>query len=66
MELKPEDFANTNANFANVTFNIVDGQLAVKPIDVRVMITEHSDEVDYDSAEHTVTGYYVSISNPLY
>ncbi len=66
MGLTAADFTNTNANFANVTFNIVDGQLVIKPIDVTVTITEHSDEVDYDGAEHTVTGYDVEISNPLY
>ena len=66
MELKPEDFTNTNNNFANVTFTIVDGQLVIKPVDVTVTITEHSDEVDYDGKQHTVTGYDVEISNPLY
>ena len=67
MELKPEDFENINGNFAKVTFEIVYGSLVIKPIDVTVKITEHSDGVDYDGAEHTVTGYDVtSISNPLY
>ena len=66
MEMKPEDFANTNDNFASVTFAIVDGQLVIKPIDVTVTITEHSVEVDYDGNEHTVTGYDVTTSNPLY
>ena len=66
MELKPEDFTNTNGNFANVTFEIVDGALEIKPIDVTVTITEHSGEADYDGEEHTVTGYDVAISNPLY
>ena len=66
MELTPEDFTNTNDNFANVTFVIVDGQLVIDPIDVTVTITEHSDKVDYDGEEHTVTGYDVEISNPLY
>ena len=66
MELKPEDFTNTNSNFANVTFVIVDGQLVIDPIDITVTITEHGDEVDYDGQSHTVTGYDVSISNPLY
>ncbi len=66
MALSAADFTNTNANFANVTFEIVDGQLVIKPIEVTVTITEHSDEVDYDGEEHTVSGYDVEISNPLY
>ena len=66
MELTAEDFANTNGNFANVTFVIKDGQLVIKPIDVTVTITEHSDEVDYNGEEHTVTGYDVEVSNKLY
>ena len=67
MELTADDFTNTNENFETVTFVIVDGQLVIDPIDVTVTITEHSDEVDYDGEEHTVTGYDVtSISNDLY
>ena len=31
MALKPEDFTNTNANFAKVTFKIEDGQLVINP-----------------------------------
>ena len=31
-----------------------------------VTITEHSGSATYDGTEHTVTGYDVSISNPLY
>ncbi|MER2176829.1 MAG: chemoreceptor glutamine deamidase CheD, partial [Stenotrophomonas maltophilia] len=34
MELKADDFTNTNDNFANVTFEIVDGNLVIDPIDV--------------------------------
>ncbi len=66
MELKPEDFENINNNFSNITFVIVDGQLVIDPIDVTVTITEHSDEVDYDGEEHTVSGYDVESSDPLY
>ena len=54
-----------NAEFySNVTTEF--GTLTILPIDVTVTITEHSDEVDYDGEEHTVSGYDVSISNPLY
>ena len=66
MELKAADFTNTNDNFANVTFVIVDGQLTIDPIDVTVTITEHGDKVTYNSEEHTVSGYDVSIGNKLY
>ena len=31
MELKSEDFKNTNGNFSKVTFVVVDGQLAITP-----------------------------------
>ena len=34
MLLKPEDFTNTNENFAEVVFVIVDGQLVIDPIEV--------------------------------
>ena len=30
MELKPEDFTNTNENFKDVKFNIVDGKLTIE------------------------------------
>ena len=66
MNLTATDFVNTNSNFAHVTFNIVDGQLVIKPIDVAVTITEHSDTVDYNGTEQMVTGYDVTVGNPLY
>ena len=31
MELKSEDFKNTNGNFSKVTFVVVDGQLTITP-----------------------------------
>ena len=43
MELTADNFININANFANVTFVIVDGQLVIKPINVTVEITGHND-----------------------
>ena len=68
MGIVPGDFKNTNPNFTNVEFVIVDGQLVINPItdEVVVTITEHSDEVDYDGKVHTVEGYDVSIGNELY
>ena len=67
MEVVPADFANNNHNFKNVTFVVEDGQLVIYPIEgVVVTITENSGEFTYDGTEKTVTGYTVSISNPLY
>lgn len=45
-----------------------EGTLAVTADEneVVVTITEHSDTVKYDGTEHTVKGYDVNISNPLY
>ena len=67
MQLKPEDFQNTNDDFENVTFNIVDGALVIDPLDaVAVTITENSDTVIYDGEAHEVTGYTVKTSSQLY
>ncbi|MBP5664610.1 MAG: fibrobacter succinogenes major paralogous domain-containing protein, partial [Bacteroidales bacterium] len=66
MSLNSTDFENTNDNFATVTFNIVNGQLVINKIDATVTITEHSDTVDYNGQPHTVSGYDVEISTPLY
>ena len=66
MGLAPEQFANVNANFATVTFEVYDGYVTVNPIDATVTITGHSETVSYDGEEHTVVGYEVEISDPLY
>ena len=66
MNLTAEQFVNTNPNFATVTFNVTDGYQTINPIDVTVTITEHSDTVTYNAAEHTVTGYDTAIGNELY
>ena len=49
MELKPTDFANTNKNFSNVEFVIVDGQLVITPADITPPNPEDPDDptVDY-------------------
>ncbi|WP_304583225.1 DUF7507 domain-containing protein [Aristaeella hokkaidonensis] len=63
------DFENTNTNFTNVEFKIVDGQLKIKPITdkVTVTITENSDEVTYDGQPHTIKGYKSIVAdNTLY
>jgi len=66
MELKPEDFKNTNENFAEVTFVIVDGQLVIDPIDVKVTIVGANSTDDYDGKAHTVKGYEATASSELY
>jgi len=68
MQLTVNDFRNTNGNFTNVAFVIVDGGLTINPVSdkVTVTITENSATHTYDGTEKTVTGYTTSISNPLY
>ena len=46
MELKASDFTNTNANFSNVTFVIIDGSLTINKRPVT--LTSASDEKTYD------------------
>ena len=67
--IESKDFKNTNANFSNVEFVVVDGKLEITPVTdkVTVTITEKSDTVKYDGNEHTVTGYKsMTADNPLY
>ena len=66
MGLTAEMFENTNQNFATVTFIVNDGYITVSPIGVTVNITGNHDAVDYNGEEHTVSGYAVEISDPLY
>ena len=67
MGLKEEQFENTSENFDPVTFTVIDGYQTITAVtDVVVTITGHSSTVDYDGTEHTVSGYEVEISNPLY
>ena len=51
MALKPEDFANTNANFSKVTFKIEDGQLVINKREVT--LTSASDKKVYDGTALT-------------
>ena len=63
------DFVNTNTNFTNVEFVIVDGVLKINPITDKVTVTvvENSDTVTYDGTEHSVTGYEsMTADNKLY
>jgi len=66
MGLSANQFANTNPNFADVTFEVTDGWLTVRPINVTVAITGHHATATYDGTAHSVSGYEVSIANPLY
>ena len=63
------DFENTNKNFTNVEFVIVDGALKINPVTdkVTVTITENAAEYTYDGIEKTVEGYKSMVSsNTLY
>ena len=67
--IESKDFKNTNANFSNVEFVVVDGKLEITPNTDKVVvtITENSASVTYDGKEHTVTGYKsITADNPLY
>ncbi len=67
MGLAADQFVNTNPNFATVTFNVTDGYQTIEQIgEVTVSITGHNDAVEYDGESHSVSGYDVEISNPLY
>ena len=66
MGLAANQFANTNANFATVTFNVTDGYQTIEPIDVTVTIKGHNNTVDYDGIEHIVTGYEATADTDLY
>ena len=53
---------------SNYQIEMSEGELSITPVtdEVTVTITEHNGSAKYDGIEHTVTGYDVSISNPLY
>ncbi len=51
---------------ANYEITYTPGKLTIKPIDVTVTITGHNNTTTYDGVEHSVSGYDVEISNPLY
>ena len=66
MGLAADQFENTNSNFGTVTFNVTDGYQTINTIDVTVTITGHNNTTDFDGNSHSVSGYDVEISNPLY
>ena len=53
MNLRPEDFTNTNANFADVAFEIVDGTLKIDP--KPAVITANSNVKTYGDADPAMT-----------
>ncbi|MBR0404705.1 MAG: InlB B-repeat-containing protein [Eggerthellaceae bacterium] len=66
MGLVANQFSNTNPNFENVTFKVVDGYLTVAPINVSVSVTGSIDKATYDGIEHSVSGFTATSSTPLY
>ncbi|MBO7630706.1 MAG: hypothetical protein J6S78_00060, partial [Lachnospiraceae bacterium] len=66
MGLASNQFTNTNPNFATVTFNVTDGFITISPINVTVTITGNNETVDFDGAEHTVSGYTATANSDLY
>ena len=66
MGLAEDQFENTNPNF-DVTFVVTDGYMQITAVtDVVVTITGQNNTTDYDGKNHSVSGYDVKISNPLY
>jgi uncharacterized protein (TIGR02145 family) len=67
MQLNANQFSNTNNNFSTVTFNVTDGYQTITAVDeVVVTITGHHNTTTFDGQSHSVSGYEVSFSNPLY
>ena len=66
MGLSSSQFANTNNNFAPVTFEVTDGWQTVDPIAVIVTIVGVNNTIDYDGTTHTVSGYTATVNSTLY
>lgn len=58
MNLSASQFRNTNTKYTNVTFEVVDGWLEIKPIDLT--ITAKDNTVPYDGRAHGENGYEVT------
>ena len=59
------DFENKSANFTNVEFVVVDGELEITPITDKVTVTitgNHASKV-YNTAEQSVTGYTTDVGS---
>ncbi|MBR6132274.1 MAG: fibrobacter succinogenes major paralogous domain-containing protein [Bacteroidales bacterium] len=66
MGLAASQFANTNPNFATVTFDVTDGYQKINPVDVIVTVVGTNNTAQYDGNAHTVTGYTATANNTLY
>ena len=66
MGLTADQFANTNPNFANVTFNVTDGYQTITPINAVVTVVGNHAENVFDNAAHTVTGFTATANTNLY
>lgn len=58
MNLSASQFRNTNTKYTNVTFEVEDGWLEIKPIDLT--ITAKDNTVPYDGNAHGENGYDVT------
>ena len=66
MGLAQGQFSNTNTNFSNVSFVVIDGYQKITPITATVTITGANNTTDYDGDEHVVTGYTATANTTLY
>jgi len=66
MGLDRTQFANTNANFDNVTFAVEDGQLEITPLSVTVDVKGETDTLTYNGESQQVEGYTSESRNSLY
>ena len=57
MNLAKRHFHNTNPNFTNVDFNVVDGYMTITPITDPIVVTTASDSKMYDGSELTNAGF---------
>jgi len=61
MGLAKSQFKNNNANFTDVTINVVDGWLKINPAAATVRITGNTLTETYDGTAKTVSGYTKSV-----
>ena len=69
MGLTAADFTATSPNYETVVIEVKDGWLKINPVSDKVTVTvvEKSDNVTYDAAEHSITGYEtMTADNALY
>jgi len=66
MGIHSNDFANTSANFTNVTFQVTDGYQKITPINATVTITGHHHSDMFTGDEYSVSGFDTAYSTDLY